>query len=229
MKIKLLLPAALMLTFRMIGSTMTAGLLLFGCAPRPAFYFLPAAGNFSQEQPVQNAAGDNFMAQATLPGASALAGSVTHTTANASNSSPAAPTKAFPLAAAVAPGPAARPVPGQSVRVDIRQSVLLRKGRTRVTGEQPVLGTARLGFIFSLIGAGLLVVALAVTPPLILLTFLSALFGVITSRIALAKIRKNPNQYSGRGLARAGFIIGFLLVAVFVVFLLYLLAFAGAF
>jgi hypothetical protein len=43
------------------------------------------------------------------------------------------------------------------------------------------------------------VVALAVMPPLILISFLSALVGVIASRIALAKIRKNPNQYSGRG------------------------------
>jgi hypothetical protein len=229
MKIKLLLPAALLLTFRMIGSTITAGLLLFGCAPRPVFYFSPAAGNFGQAQPVQNAAGDNFRTHETLPEAGAMAGSVTHTTADASDSFPAAPTKALPLVAAVAPGRAARPVPGQSVRVDIRQSVLLRKGRTLAAGEQPVLGTARLGFIFSLIGAGLLVVALAVMPPLILISFLSALVGVIASRIALAKIRKNPNQYSGRGLARAGFIIGFLLVAVFVVFLLYLLAFAGAF
>jgi hypothetical protein len=127
------------------------------------------------------------------------------------------------------PGPAAVPVSRQNVRVDKRQTVLPKKGRTRAGDEPPVLGTARLGFVFSVIGAGLLVAAIAVLPPLIFLSFLSGLVGVIASRVALAKIRKNPNQYAGRGLARAGFVVGLLLVLFFVVFLLYMLAFAGAF
>jgi hypothetical protein len=106
------------------------------------------------------------MTQATLPGASALAGSETHSTADASDSFPAAPTKALPAGGRRRSArPAARPVPKQSVRVDKLLSVLLRKGRTRAAGEQTVLGTARLVY-FSLIGAGLLVVALAVMPPL---------------------------------------------------------------
>jgi uncharacterized integral membrane protein len=52
---------------------------------------------------------------------------------------------------------------------------------------------------------------------------------MITSRSAISRIKKNPAEFSGKGLAWTGFIIGLIMLILYLVFIGYVLAFAGAF
>lgn len=65
------------------------------------------------------------------------------------------------------------------------------------------------------------------------LMFLSAIGGIVTGQLALRAIKKNPDKYSGKGKARAGYIISLVVSAILVLFaiigLLFLILFFGNF
>jgi hypothetical protein len=101
----------------------------------------------------------------------------------------------------------------------------------KATSEGAVHTLSWLSFGLSMAGLVLLIITLAASAPLLpfALSFLSFLAAIITSRNAISRIKKNPEQFSGKGLARAGFIISLIMLLLYVAFILYVLAFAGAF
>jgi hypothetical protein len=105
-----------------------------------------------------------------------------------------------------------------------------KKKRISKTSERVVHPLSWLSFGLSMAGLVLLIITLAAGPLLpFVLSLLSFLAAIITSRKATSEIKKNPEQFSGKALARAGFIVSLIMLLVYVVFILYVLAFAGAF
>jgi hypothetical protein len=96
---------------------------------------------------------------------------------------------------------------------------------------KPIHKLANLGVILGIVGWISALIALLSGGAILLLLLASGSFisGFFTSKKGLSEIKKAPEQYRGKGTAKAGMILsGFVIVAL-VAFILYILAFAGAF
>lgn len=98
-------------------------------------------------------------------------------------------------------------------------------------GGKPTHKLANLGLTFSILGWILALIALLSggAALLLLLAFGLYISGFFTSKKALSLIKKAPEQFGGKGVAKAGMILAGSVLLVLVAFILYLLAFAGAF
>jgi len=98
---------------------------------------------------------------------------------------------------------------------------LLKKGlqkAERVQDKRPVHKLAKVGLAFSLGGVFMHVFGFLITGTgggFMLLAILGAIVGVILSGLGYQRIRKNPEQYAGKGWAIAGALIGLLLLLLY--------------
>lgn len=108
--------------------------------------------------------------------------------------------------------------------------VAKKKSIGKAASERAVHPLSWLSFGLSMAGLVFFIITLAASGPLLpfALSFLSFLTAIITSRNAISKIKKNPEQFSGKGLARAGFSFSLIMLLLYVAFVLYILAFGGA-
>jgi hypothetical protein len=105
-----------------------------------------------------------------------------------------------------------------------------KKDIDKAASEPAVHKLSGISFALSMVGVVLLIIGLAASAALLFpLSFISFIAALITGRKALSQIKNNPEQFSGKGLARAGFIISLIMLLLYVAFVLYILAFAGAF
>lgn len=113
-----------------------------------------------------------------------------------------------------------------------KQANLLKKVVDDPSGKKPAHKLARLGFIISLAAVlfNLLgVFSTGLSGVFLLLALLSVIAGIVLSRLGHHRIKENPEKYSGKGLALAGFLIGLFQVLLYVLFLVWALSWAGAF
>jgi hypothetical protein len=210
-------------------------LLFFGCSPKEAFQFSKNSGSFGE---YQREALQNQVTQVIQP-----------VPENKKANAPVIP-NANLLAASVQPGLVSGNLSGTgkimsstlktavsaSAIKNLRQVKKLYKVTFKNLSSKPEdepKTAHKLANVSLALGLGALFSVFLIfigAPGIgIFLAFFIAIVGVITSRIALNAIRANPNKYSGKGNAQAGFTISLIVLLLFVAALLYLLAFAGAF
>lgn len=83
------------------------------------------------------------------------------------------------------------------------------------------------GLTLGMVAVASLILGLAVGPLPVLLAGLVAIVGLILSSSGLSQINQNPVEYKGKGTARAGIIISSIVLGLFLIGLLYILAFGG--
>jgi hypothetical protein len=207
-------------------------LLFYGCTPKPSFNF-PAStineGHARAQSTPQ--ARDEFIAN--LPTEEVLVDSVSvAVVAGGKDITYIATISILPKAEILKlhTRGAEKSLANKQVKVTQFHKAAKKKGTGKATSERAVHPLSWLSFGLSMAGLVLLIITLAAGPLLpFVLSVLSFLAAIITSRKAISEIKKNPEQFSGKGLAQAGFIISLIILLVYVVFILYVLAFAGAF
>jgi hypothetical protein len=211
-------------------------LLFYACTPKPSFYFPASKGSLIHEGHARAQSNSHAWNEplANLPAEDVLVDSVSVAVA--------AGGKVTMGAAAIYKLPIAKIVKLQTKQAENAFSDKQLKatqfhkaakkwGINKAASERAVHTLSWLSFSLSMAGLVLLIITLAASAPLLpfALSFLSFLAAIITSRNAISQIKKNPEQFSGKGFARAGFIISLIMLLVYVAFILYVLAFAGAF
>ena len=209
--------------------------LLFGCAKKETFFFSKDTGSFGPYQQIQrkikppmtkpavsdaekltaknNKSNLVVYTAAIEPGiSSAIVPEPVKINATVVNPTATFRTKANPLAKA------------PLRRVHLNKAFPKKLLKAVADEDKPVHKLATLSLILSLASAFLLLLTIllagagvGILSGLILLT---ALGGIITSRLALKAIRNNPDKFSGEGRARVGFIIGLVTGIIYVLLLI---------
>ncbi|RDV12616.1 hypothetical protein DXT99_22405 [Pontibacter diazotrophicus] len=151
------------------------------------------------------------------------------TAANLSESTPG-PVQPVDYKPAITPGKVAARL-AKGPEGNSRSQKTLRQGvQATPEGETEKSKEAGIGLMLSLLAAALILVGIAISSLVpFLLAALAAVFGMIASIAALSEIKKNPGKLAGREKARAGLVISSTLLVVFLVALIGILAWGGAF
>lgn len=206
-------------------SVALAGLLFcflwgMGCAKKKIYLFSPGTGSFRSEYPEPLPHQDpkpTAALPATLPAeplgpamqSSDLSAAIAFTELGLYE------TKRKSLAAASPTGEetseATLPLPNPTLASEKSQNE--RKKGTRnpfLKEEQRQNSTGNVGFLISLLSLGLFLINIAAgfSPIVFLVSFLGLLAGTIISRRGISQVKKAPDQYAGKGLATAGFVLG---------------------
>jgi len=218
--------------------------LLFGCAKKETFFFSKDTGSFGSYQQMQREIKPP-MTKPAVSNAEKLieknnkSNSVVYTAAIEPGISSAIVQDPVKInAAVVKPTATFQPKANPLAKAPLRQ-VLLNKSfpkkllKAVADKDKPVHKLATLSLILSLTSTFLLLLTILLAGAgvgiLSTLILLTALGGIITSRLALKDIRNNPDKFSGAGRARAGFIIGLvtgiLYVLLLIAFIIILIAF----
>jgi hypothetical protein len=214
----------------------TSIILFFQCTPQATFH-LPASGS-SRGQYEQGRAQSHYHASdesiSTLRTEVIVAESSLSVVATGNEDiSLAASNTALPMAENITSQRGYREdfSGKEQVKIHQVQKAANKKLTGKASDKPPMHKGAWLGFILSLAGLALLLITLSVSSPLIpfTLSLVSFIAAMITSRSAISRIKKNPAEFSGKGLAWTGFIIGLIMLILYLVFIGYVLAFAGAF
>jgi hypothetical protein len=211
-------------------------ILLNGCAPQPNFHFSSSKGRIADEEHARaqstRQARDELIAN--LPAEDVIVDSVSFAAeAGGKDTTYIATISILPKAELLKRQTrgAEKSLANKQLKAAHFHKAAKKKGTGKAANERPVHTLSWVGFGLSMAGLVLLIITLAASGPLLpfALSFLSFLAAIITSRNAISQIKKNPEQFSGKGLAWAGFIISLIMLLLGVAFILYILAFAGAF
>lgn len=228
-------------TVRLLSS-LSALLLLFGCQPKRAFCFLPPSQSISQHpqrgapRPVAAPCPDASLVAAaqTQPG-SLPSGSQPFTAATNPEVLIPAPFSQQPHAATkapVQPEKAAASLRKQQARLAGLQKTAGKKFNKNDRVKRPVHASAWLSSLFTLAGLVLFVVGTtgsgAYVGSYLLFSFslLSCIAAAITGIIGMLRTNKNPDRFSGAGLARMSSIVSVFMVGMYMYGLIILLLFS---
>lgn len=214
----------------------------FACSPKQSFYLNKGTGSFGsfekklrEQVPINDApvsiaekntlrreesVAFSFMAS-TQPTSSNLASSIIKRMADVDN-------KSFIVSEASQKNNRQEKL---GPEINKRPEILKKKYSAATEEGKPTHKLANLGLILGIGGWVLALIALLSGGAALLLLLAFGLFiaGYFTSKKGLSEIKKAPDQYGGKGVAKAGMIISGLILVAIVAFILYVLAFAGAF
>lgn len=206
-----------------IGQLIIIALLLVNCSSKELFRFSKNTGRFNSYQKEQRTT-NSTDSLAIFPEHAITVQGIPDSlvlTASATNLEPTPLPKHYQLiniSSALPANKIKKHAHRQVIKFRKHQYIRTKKDSVEPQTNKAVHEATIIGFILSL---GAFAILLAGSP----LVVLASLGGAIFSLIGLKKIKKNPEEFSGKGLAWAGIILGFL-IPIFI--LGYLLAFAGA-
>ena len=214
--------------------------LFFGCSPKQIFYLNKGTGSFGAHQKVQQEQPGKWKAPGTAP--------ETNKSGNTS--------RAVALSASASNQPqiqvATSSIQERIVQAELesfkrydspnrqevkteqkisrKRELLKKKFLAAADDRKPNHKAASIGFLLSLGGLLLILTGLfmsAAGP--ILLGILLGIGGIYPNIRGLSKIKQEPDKYGGRGLSITGLVLSGLILLASIAFILYIMAFAGAF
>ena len=207
-------------------SCMAVWLLCLSCAPKSTFNFTRSSNSssYAYKGQLQNLVLSTPQPQAVLFSERLLADSVAFTTTspNAEDFYAHAPSQTLPVAARAKLTTDNKAISfiRHTVQVTKLPSGVNEKGVSPSAEKPPIHKLAWLSFIFSLVGLALVFITSQFVGLTILVSFLAT---VITGGIAISKIKKEPDRFSGKGLAKAAIVIVALMLVAFTALIVALL------